>query len=255
MLIAQLTDTHITVPENENGDCYVKLEALRKCVSAINTLKTAPDVVIHTGDLVHNGSDEEYQLTKLILDELRAPYLITPGNRDSVTALIKNFTLHSSQRADTAFLQYATNVSDYRLIASDTSTENNNLGFLDFQRLAHLDNLLNEQPERSTVIFMHHPPINLSNSEPLKHEYENYRMVKNFSEIIDRNPQVVAILCGHIHRSFTGWINATPLLAMPPLSRSLNRDPASYSSTPNVAFYLHAFSTKAQVNTKVIAVN
>ena len=255
MLIAQLTDTHITVPENEIGDCYVKLEALRNCVSAINKLDTAPDVVIHTGDLVHNGSDEEYRLTKSIMDELRAPYFITPGNRDSVTALIKNFSLHSYQSAETAFFQYSTNVLGYRLIASDTSTENNNLGFLDFQRLAHLDNLLNEQPERSTVIFMHHPPINLSNSEPSKHEYESYRMVENFSEIIDRHPQVVGILCGHIHRSLTGWINATPLVVMPPLSKSLCRDPASYSSTPNTAFYLHAFSTKASVNTKVITVN
>lgn len=255
MLIAQLTDTHITVPENEIGDCYVKLEALRNCVSAINKLDTAPDVVIHTGDLVHNGSDEEYRLTKSIMDELRAPYFITPGNRDSVTALIKNFSLHPYQNAEAAFFQYATNLLGYRLVASDTSTENNNLGFLDFERLAHLDNLLNEQPERSTVIFMHHPPINLSNSEPLKHEYDSYRMVKNFSEIIDRNPQVVAILCGHIHRSFTGWINATPLVVMPPLSKSLNRDPASYSSTPNIAFYLHTISTKASVDTEVITVN
>ncbi len=255
MLIAQLTDTHITVPKNEIGDCYVKLEALRNCVSAINKLNTVPDVVIHTGDLVHNGSDEEYRLTKSIMDKLRVPYFITPGNRDTVTALIKNFSLQSYQNAETAVLQYATNILGYRLIASDTSTENNNLGFLDFQRLAHLDNLLNEQPERSTVIFMHHPPINLSNSEPLKHEYENYRMVENFSEIIDRHPQVVGILCGHIHRYLTAWINATPLVVMPPLSKSLCRDPASYSSTPNTAFYLHAFSTKAPVNTEVITVN
>ena len=212
-------------------------------------------MVIHTGDLVHNGSDEEYRLTKSIMDELRVPYFITPGNRDTVTALKKNFSLHSYQNAGTAFLQYATNVLGYRLIASDTSTENNNLGFLDFQRLAHLDNLLNEQPERSTVVFMHHPPINLSNSEPLKHEYEDYRMVENFSEIIDRHPQVVGILCGHIHRSLTGWINATPLVVMPPLSKSLYRDPASYSSTPNTAFYLHAFSKQASVNTEVITVN
>ena len=129
MLIAQLTDTHITVPENEIGDCYVKLEALRNCVSAINKLDNAPDVVIHTGDLVHNGSDEEYRLTKSIMDELRAPYFITPGNRDSVTALIKNFSLHSYQSAETAFFQYSTNVLGHRLIASDTSTENNNLVF------------------------------------------------------------------------------------------------------------------------------
>ena len=116
MLIAQLTDTHITVPENELGDCYVKLEALRNCVSAINKLDAAPDVVIHSGDLAHNGSDEEYRLTKSIMDELRAPYFITPGNRDSVTALIKNFGLNSYQNSGTAFFQYATNVLGLSLI-------------------------------------------------------------------------------------------------------------------------------------------
>ena len=85
--------------------------------------------------------------------------------------------------------------------------------------------------------------------------FKSFDNIKNFSEIIDRNPQVVAILCGHIHRSLNGWINATPLVVMPPLSKSLNRDPACYSSTPDTAFYLHAFSTKASVNTEVITVN
>ena len=89
----------------------------------------------------------------------------------------------------------------------------------------------------------------------MKINQNTQNILKNFSEIIDRNPQVVAILCGHIHRSFTGWINTTPLVAMPPLSRSLNRDPDSYASTPNIAFYLHTFSKKASVNTEVITVN
>ena len=78
MLIAQLTDTHITVPKNKIGDCYVRLEALRNCVSAINSLDTAPDVVIHTGDLVHNGSDEEYRLTKSIMDAVSYTHLTLP---------------------------------------------------------------------------------------------------------------------------------------------------------------------------------
>ena len=84
MLIAQLTDTHITVPQNENEDCYVKLEALQKCVLQINKLDPLPDVVIHTGDLSHNGRTDEYKLTKSIMDELKVPYLITAGNRDSI---------------------------------------------------------------------------------------------------------------------------------------------------------------------------
>ena len=83
MLIAQLTDTHITVPRNKNGDCYAKLEALKKCVSQINKLDPSPDAVVHTGDLSHNGHPDEYKLTKSVMDELKIPYFITAGNRDS----------------------------------------------------------------------------------------------------------------------------------------------------------------------------
>ena len=95
MLIAQLTDTHITVPQNKNENCYVKLEALQKCVVQINELDTLPDGVIHTGDLCHNGHKDEYKLTKSVMDELQVPYLITAGNRDSVKNLIKEFDLKS----------------------------------------------------------------------------------------------------------------------------------------------------------------
>ena len=81
MLIAQLTDTHITVPQNKNENCYVKLEALQKCVLQINDLDTLPDVVIHTGDLCHNGHKDEYKLAKSVMDELKVPYFVTAGNR------------------------------------------------------------------------------------------------------------------------------------------------------------------------------
>ena len=92
MLLAQLTDTHITVPQNKKWNCYVKLEALKKSVLQINKLDTLPDVVIHTGDLSHNGHKEEYTLTKSIMDELQVPYLITAGNRDSVKTWSTNLT-------------------------------------------------------------------------------------------------------------------------------------------------------------------
>ena len=255
MLIAQLTDTHITVPQNKNENCYVKLEALQKCVVQINELDTLPDVVIHTGDLCHNGYKDEYKLTKSVMDELQVPYLVTAGNRDSVKNLIKEFDLKSIEIVDQLFLQYSTDIASYRLVSVDTSSHDSNLGCLDFPKLAHLDKLLGQRPYCPTIVFMHHPPIKLSSSETPTHEYENYRMIQNFAEIIDRHPQIIALFCGHIHRSFSSYINTAPVLVMPPLSKKLHRGMIDKSEVPEIAFCLHSFQENEFESTTFVTVN
>ena len=255
MLIAQLTDTHITVPQNENEDCYVKLEALQKCVLEINKLDPLPDVVIHTGDLSHNGRTDEYKLTKSIMDGLMSPYLITAGNRDSTKNLINAFDLSSVECNDQQLLQYVSDISGYRLVSVDTSSQNSNLGLLNFSKLAHLDELLRQKQSCPTIIFMHHPPISLTNSEPPEHEYENFKMIKNFAEIVDRHPQIIAFLCGHIHRAFTSHINASPIMVTPPLAKRLYRGAIDHSKMPEIAFRLHSFQENAFKDTTVVTVN
>ena len=255
MLIAQLTDTHITVPQNKSEDCYVKLDALKKSVFQINKLDPLPDVVIHTGDLSHNGRTDEYKLTKSIMDKLKVPYLITAGNRDSTSNLINEFGLRSVACHNQQLLQYSFDVAGYRLISVDSSSQNSNLGFLNFSKLAHLDGLLRQKQSCPTVIFMHHPPINLSSSEPPEHEYENLRMIKNFAEIVDRHPQIVAFLCGHIHREFSSHINASPVMVMPPLAKKLYRGKIDHSKVPEIAFCLHSFEENAFKSTSFITVN
>jgi Icc protein len=255
MLIAQLTDTHITVPQNENEDCYVKLEALQKCVLQINKMEPLPDVVIHTGDLSHNGRTDEYKLIKSIMDGLKAPYLITAGNRDSTKNLINAFDLSSVECNDQQLLQYGSDISGYRLVSVDTSSQNSNLGLLNFSKLANLDELLRQKQNCPTIIFMHHPPISLSNSEPPEHEYENFKMIKNFAEIVDRHPQIIAFLCGHIHRAFTSHINASPIMVTPPLAKRLYRGAIEHSNMPEIAFRLHSFQENAFKDTTVVTVN
>ena len=68
MLVAQLSDTHLIVPGSPGRYCDEKLIALEKCIEDINNLDTLPDVVIHTGDLSNNGSNEELLLAKKYLD-------------------------------------------------------------------------------------------------------------------------------------------------------------------------------------------
>jgi 3',5'-cyclic AMP phosphodiesterase CpdA len=233
----------------------VKLKALKKCVLQINKLDPLPDVVIHTGDLSDNGRTDEYKLIKSLMDELKAPYLITAGNRDSTKNLVNAFDLSSVDYQDQQLLQYGSDIAGYRLVSVDTSSQNSNLGLLNFSKLAHLDGLLRQKQSCPTIIFMHHPPINLSSSETPDHEYENLKMIENFAEIVDRHPQIVACLCGHIHREFSSYINASSIVVIPPLTKKLYRGEFDHSQVPEIAFRLHSFKENAFKDTTVVTVN
>ena len=73
---AFISDTHIGSP---NGGAE---EDLRRTVADINRLEGLSFVVI-TGDITELGTDRELPLAKRILDSLRIPYFIIPGNHDT----------------------------------------------------------------------------------------------------------------------------------------------------------------------------
>lgn len=71
---ALVTDTHIG---GESAD-----EDLRRTVSDINATDSIAFVIV-SGDVTEFGSDEELSLAKKILDGLRKPWYIIPGNHDT----------------------------------------------------------------------------------------------------------------------------------------------------------------------------
>ena len=61
MIIAQISDSHIDPESNKLED---RLRDLRLVVEDINKQNPSPDIVIHTGDMVHNGTQEKYNLRR-----------------------------------------------------------------------------------------------------------------------------------------------------------------------------------------------
>ena len=72
--IAWLTDTHVGNPTGADD--------LRASVADINALGDI-DLVLLSGDVTEFGSDEQFRLTKSILDSLHPPLYIIPGNHDT----------------------------------------------------------------------------------------------------------------------------------------------------------------------------
>ena len=88
MIIAQISDTHIELetPEGEH-----RLRDFADTIAGINRLDPAPDVIVHSGDIVHNGLREEYAAAQAILNSARAPVYVLPGNKDDRANLHKAF--------------------------------------------------------------------------------------------------------------------------------------------------------------------
>lgn len=198
MLIAQVTDTHI---KREGRLAYRKVDTaanLARCVEHVNNLEPRPDVVLMTGDLVDMGTQEEYALLRRLIAPLAMPVYIIPGNHDVRETLREAFSDHHYLPADGEFLHYVVDDYPVRLIGLDTTIPGEPGGELCARRLAWLDECLGEAPQRPTVLFMHHPPFLTG----IRHmDVQNCRGGDALGAIIRKHPQVLRLLCGHVHRA------------------------------------------------------
>lgn len=199
MIVIQLTDFHCVA----NGRV-----ALRRCetnmlaeraLRAIRAFRPRPDAVLITGDLVNNGHPEEYAEFRAILSRsLDLPAYVIPGNHDDRANLRAGLADFPGVTDDAEFVQYTIEHLPVRIIMLDTLIPGATEGELCPGRMAWLADRLAEQPDRPTMIAMHHPPflcgvndsINLTNSAA-------------FTALIARHPQVLRIVSGHHHRAVT----------------------------------------------------
>jgi predicted phosphodiesterase len=78
----QLSDSHIGFKGPANPDVA---GAFSRAIDQVNRMETVPDFVIHTGDLTHLATQEQFDQTRQMLTGLRTPHVFTvPGEHDSI---------------------------------------------------------------------------------------------------------------------------------------------------------------------------
>lgn len=203
MLIAQISDMHVTAPGSPSLAGADAAATLARCVDHINSLRPAPEVVLATGDLVNDGSAEAYRALVGLLAPLAMPVYLIPGNHDDRDNLRAAFPDHRYLPADGEFLQYV--VEDYplRLIGLDTVVPGEDGGLVCAARRAWLAERLAAAPARPTLIFMHHPPF-ATGLEIL--DGMGCAGAEHLGALVAGHPQVERVLCGHVHRPIqTRW--------------------------------------------------
>ena len=242
-LLAQLSDPHIKAEGKPLLGRIDTAGMLRACVQDVLALKQQPDAVVITGDLTDLGSPEDYAFLKGLLAPLAMPVYLIPGNHDERTALREAFPDHAYLRQSGEFIQYVIDSHPLRIVALDTIIPGASGGELCGQRLAWLERTLAQARDKATVVVMHHPPFRTFIE---RMDAMALRDSQPFAEVVERNRQIEAVLCGHVHRAVTVRFAGTVASIAPSTAHQIALDfdrdaPLRYAMEPP-AYRLHAWS-------------
>jgi 3',5'-cyclic AMP phosphodiesterase CpdA len=134
-VIAQLSDIHVRPHGVLYQDAVNSNAMFSAAVDSLNRIRPQPDLVVITGDLTDEGTEDEYQKLRELLVGLRRPCVVLPGNHDDRGNLRAAFPDHAWLPNGGA-LPFALDVGELRLVALDTSVPGLHHGELDSKSLA-----------------------------------------------------------------------------------------------------------------------
>ncbi|WES31532.1 phosphodiesterase [Varunaivibrio sulfuroxidans] len=206
MIIAQISDLHLRTDGHKLKGIVDSVGALDAVVRHLNALEPRPDVVLATGDLANKAHVQDYETLEAMLRTLSMAFYVIPGNHDDRAMMRDVFAKDGYFPPDGKFLHYTVEDWPVRMIALDTKADRRDGGEMCPERLAWLDARLGEQPDRPTVVFMHHPPFKTGIGFMDKQHFDG---AEDFEALIRRHPQVERIVAGHLHRTISKRFGGT----------------------------------------------
>ena len=190
-----LTDTHLCFDTNVPNTCCAESN-LRKIYQIAFGYDHKPEFVLITGDFVHEGSVDDYNKAKELLNELDKQYQTRTypalGNHD----IRKNFNIAFRGENSEKPIAYCVQTDWLRLIVLDSSCEEV-VGRLTDTQLTWLEQKLRQNTDSPTILALHHPVYGTSTAETdTNNLVANDRLI-----LILQKYSVDAILCGHSHEA------------------------------------------------------
>lgn len=205
-VVIQITDTHLFADPQANFAGVRPQDSLEAVIRTIQANESHIDLLIATGDLVHDETEPTYQRLARMLGELAIPVLYLPGNHDNPALLLKTMRSAPYQNAFEARLR------GWRFLLLDTSVPGQVGGRLSAATLANLRESLERGPSLPTLIALHHHPI------PVGSRWIDAIGLENgadFMQIVAANSQVKGIVFGHTHQMFDRQVGTVRVMGTP----------------------------------------
>lgn len=242
-VLAQISDLHVKAAGRLSYRKVDTLGALKAAIAQLNALTPRPDAVAITGDLTDFGTSEEYAEVLGVLDTLTLPWFAIAGNHDSRPAFRDAFKDCAWIDPDAPFIQWSEERFPVRLIGLDSTIPEQPWGELCENRLAWLREQLAAYPTKPTIVMLHHHPF-ISGIDHM--DRQNLRDADALANVLNDAPQVVRVLCGHVHRFMVSQLGRTIVCSAPGTSHQVTPDfapdgPSTFSLEP-AGFLLHRWS-------------
>ncbi|SEG81162.1 Calcineurin-like phosphoesterase [Actinacidiphila yanglinensis] len=249
-----LTIAHISDPHLDGGPRAAERAA--RVVAALRAMPGPVDAVLLTGDVADHGAAAEYDEAAKLLD-LPYPVLSLPGNHDRRPAF-RAHLLGEPAAADGAGdeINRVVRTEGAVYVLCDSTLPGRDDGVLTDRTLAWLDTTVAEAGRDLPVfVCFHHPPVRL-------HLPYVDRIRQSGGErlaaVLERHPQVVAVLCGHAHTGAATIFAGRPLLVGPGIVSTVplpleGRPEIDLDLPPMIAFHVLDDERRLVTHFRVIA--
>ncbi|MCA2255027.1 metallophosphoesterase [Mycobacterium intracellulare] len=153
---AQISDSHLGFTGAPNRDVAATFS---DAIDKVNSLGYTPDFVIHTGDLTHLSSTEQFDQAKQMMSGLKTPHVFTvPGEHDSVDDAGQKYrkTFGAGAVGDG---WYSFDVAGVHLIALVNTLNLRKLGHLGVDQLEFVKKDVAHLPSDTPIIVFSHIPL------------------------------------------------------------------------------------------------
>ncbi|GAB3371125.1 metallophosphoesterase family protein [Azotobacter armeniacus] len=205
LLLVQLTDSHLFADPEARLLGMQTQDSLQRVIELVRREQPQIDLVMASGDISQDGSAESYARFLQLCAPIAAPLRWIPGNHDAREAM-------RQASAGSDWRQPVVDLGNWRIVLLDSVIPGAVPGFLERSELALLEQALAEAPERHHLVCLHHHPVSIGCHwmEPI-----GLRNAEVLFSVLDRFPQVRALLWGHVHQEFDRMRCGVRLLASP----------------------------------------
>ena len=241
--LAHLSDIHLFRNKKEVlKEAVNTFEKFQVIIKNIRKKIDHIDAIVITGDLSEDGSEESYQNVEQELKKLEVPSYWLPGNHDN----FNNIPRYISEK----HVLKSVKIGSWNIIFLDTTIKGVDHGTINMKELNRLNSFLTENKNKSTLVCMHHPPIDVQ-SEFI--DVLGLKNRKDFWQVVSRHSNVKGILFGHVHQVVRMTLNNIFLTSPPATCMQwvpLSKDFAF--TTKHIGYQIIKLNETGEISQKVV---
>ena len=234
-VVAQISDLHF----RNDAAQRARIDAVMSYLNARCGGPANIDALLVTGDLTDDGLPEQYVEAEAgIVTDI--PRLTLLGNHDDRAAY--RAVTAPDDAARYAPVNSALMLDGLLLLGLDSSIPGRPDGDLSDDTLDWASSQIDAAGDAHVLVSFHHPPA------PVGMPFmDSIRMVEpeRLAGLVARHPNIVGLVCGHIHSAAARTFAGVPLIMAPGVSSTLNLpfegdEVLNESQPPGIAFHLIA---------------